>query len=115
MVFVLPCLLLMSCHRHGNIHINYKDKEDSYSMKARFDPDRTPAVDRYLNRAIGDANRISFQSISHSTIRLQNGAIFKIDKSPGRMEINLRKSENSDYAVHQMKRVCEGVKGVLVR
>jgi hypothetical protein len=115
LLIALPCLLLMSCHRHGNIHINYKDRDDTYSMKARFDPERTPAIDRYMNRAIGDANHIAFQNISHSTIRLQNGAIFNIDKSPGHMEINLKKSENSDYALHHMKRVCEGVKGVLVR
>lgn len=85
-------------------------------MKASFDRNKTRDVEEYMDRKIGASSKMSF--VDHDidgTMALNNQSKFYIQKSPGVLEIQLDKAENSAEAYRMVKSMCEGIKPILTR
>ena len=114
---VLVCLAVMSCIHNGHdVSISYSEDEHSYSMKAHFPKSETRDVDEYMDDRIGRRSNMSFiSSRIDSRVPLDDRTTFYIKKSPGFLEIEFNKDENTDEAYHTIKSMCEGIKKVLTK
>ena len=118
---VLSICLFASCSRHHRyrIHDNNLDLTVSefgyvYRLKANYNEDKTAAVQRYINQSI-EPNGLFSSSEDYFDINteLKDHTRFSIKSSPGKLEIKLNKQENSYASYKRIKKMCEGVAGVL--
>lgn len=114
--YAFACLL-MSCGRHdGNASITYKDKDDTYTMKAFFNSNRNKAVEHFMNEKIGNKNDLSFINTEmDAEMLLKDGTSFYLLKKPGHIEIKMDKEKNSSKAYFSVKSMCEEMKEVLLQ
>ena len=82
-------------------------------MTAKFNPDKTAAVDKWLNKELATGD-MSFASIEmDGEITLDNKATFYMKKSPGFLNIKLDKKKNSDAIYQKVRAACEGINDVV--
>jgi hypothetical protein len=112
----LACITFMSCLHHDNdISITYNDEDEHYSMKASFSKRKVKAVERYMDRMLGDVTDMSFiNSRINGKIALDDHTLFYIKKYPGHIKIRLNKYENTEEAYERIRAMCEGMKDVLI-
>ncbi|GEO10978.1 hypothetical protein [Segetibacter aerophilus] len=114
---ILACFIAVSCNYNSdNLSITYSNSEQFYTMKASFDRNKTRDVEEYMDRKIGASSKMSF--VDHDidgTVALNDRSKFHIQKSPGVLEIQLDKAENSAEAYRMVKSMCEGIKPILTR
>ncbi|MBC7935671.1 MAG: hypothetical protein H7Y86_10010 [Rhizobacter sp.] len=115
-LFYALAALLISCgHHNGDTDISYKDQDQYYQMNARFNENRTRAVEHYMNSTIGKKNNISFVNMeSNAAFTLDDGTKFHLKKYPGHIEIELDKTTNTKQAYYAIKKMCEGMKDVIL-
>jgi hypothetical protein len=115
-LLALACITFMSCLRHDNdISITYNDEDEHYSMKASFSKRKVKAVERYMDRMLGDVTDMSFiNSRINGKIALDDHTLFYIKKYPGHIKIRLNKYENTEEAYERIRAMCEGMKDVLI-
>ena len=108
------CMTIISCgFPDGSISIKHSVYDHYYEMTAKFNPDRTAAVERWLNKelAIGD---MSFAKTEiDGDITLDNQTTFYMKKTPGFLNIKLDKEKNSDAVYKKIRSVCEGINDVV--
>ena len=106
-----------SCRENtGNINIQYKETEQSYSMKADFPESRTREVDEYMDSKVGNASNMSFtNSPTDGQLTFDNQTTFYIKKSDGFLNITMDKNKNSEAGYHEIKAMCEGIKKLLAK
>ena len=82
-------------------------------MTAKFNPDRTAAVERWLDKelATGDVSFTNMQIDGNK--KLDNQATFYMKKSPGLLNIKLDKEKNSDAIYRKIRSVCEEINEVV--
>ena len=97
-----------------DISISVNENNDTYAFSASFNPANTGLVDRYIN------NSISPNSLAKSendyfdvTTSLTDGTIFYAKESPGKLKIAFDKKKNSTASYYRIKKMCEGIKGLL--
>jgi hypothetical protein len=107
-------LLIISCgFPGGSINIKHSEYDHYYEMTAKFNPDRTAAVERWLNKEL-PAGDVSFTNTEiDGNITLDNQATFYMKKSPGFLNIKLDKEKNSDAIYKKIRSVCEGINDVV--
>ena len=82
-------------------------------MTAKFNPERTVAVERLLDKELPSGN-VSFANTEiDGNITLDNQATFYMKKSPGFLNIKLDKEKNSDAIYRKIRSVCEGINDVV--
>jgi len=110
----LPVIIITSCgFPDGSISIKHSQYDHYYEMKAKFNPDKTTEVDRYLDKKLPSGN-MSFVNIEmDGEITLDDKTTFYIKKSPGYLHIKFDKEKNSDEAFIKIKSVCEGINDVV--
>ena len=82
-------------------------------MTAKFNPDRTAAVERWLDKELSTGD-VSFTNTEiNGDITLDDKSVFYIKKSPGFLNIKLDKEKNSDVAYQKIRSVCEGINDVV--
>jgi hypothetical protein len=115
-LIALVCITFMSCLHHDNdISITYNDEDEHYSMKASFSKRKVKAVERYMDRMLGDVTDMSFVNTRiNGKIALDDHTIFFIKKYPGYIKIRLNKYENTEEAYERIRAMCEGMKDVLI-
>lgn len=115
-LIALACVTLLSCrHRDHDVTITYHDGDRSYSMSAQYSKRKIRAVERYMERMLGDESNISFhKSRINRKIILDDQSIIYIKKYPGRIKIKLNKYENSEYAYERIREICEGIEDVII-
>ena len=115
-LLALACITFMSCRHHdGDVSITYNDAEEHYSMNAHFSKRKIKAVERYMDRMLGDASDMSFVSTRiNGRIALADHTVFYIKKYPGYIKIRLNKYENSEEAYERIREMCEGIKDVII-
>ena len=97
----------------GSISIKHSQYSHYYEMTAKFNPDRTAAVERWLDKELSTGD-VSFTDTEiDGNIMLDNHATFYIKKSPGFLNIKLDKEKNSDAVYQQLRAVCEGINEVV--
>ena len=82
-------------------------------MTAKFNPDRTVAIERWLDKEL-PAVDVSFTNTEiDGNITLDNQATFYMKKSPGFLNIKLDKEKNSDAIYRKIRTACEGINDVV--
>ncbi len=94
--------------------ISISEDDNSYRLEAVYNINNTGRVERYIN------NCISPNSLGKSendyfdvTTSLSDGTVFYVKESPGILKIELNKKKNSTASYYRIKKMCEGVKGIL--
>jgi hypothetical protein len=82
-------------------------------MTAKFNPDRTAAVERWLDKELASGDVSFTNNEIDGNITLDNQATFYIKKSPGFLNIKLDKEKNSDAMYQKVRSVCEGINEVV--
>ena len=80
-VFAISIAIFSCRENKGNININYKETEHTYSMKANFPDSRTRDVDDYMDAKIGNTSNMSFTNTTiDGTLALDDHTTFYIKK-----------------------------------
>ena len=116
---LLPVLTLvttvLSCgFPGGSLDIKHSQYSHYYEMTAKFNPDKTTQVDRYLDRELSGGDRFFVNTRMDGEITLDNKTTFYIKKSPGYLNIKFDKVKNSDEAYTKVKAVLDRI-GEVVR
>ena len=108
------CVAITSCgFPDGSISIKHSQYSHYYEMTAKFNPDRTAAVERWLDKELASGD-VSFTNTEiDGDITLDNQATFYMKKSPGFLNIKLDKEKNSAAVYQQVRAVCEGINEVV--
>jgi len=108
------CIAIISCgFPNGSISIKHSEYDHYYEMTAKFNPDRTAAVERWLGKEF-TAGDVSFTNTEiDGNITLDNQATFYMKKSPGFLNIKLDKEKNSDAIYRKIRTACEGINDVV--
>ncbi|MFT3909334.1 MAG: hypothetical protein QM737_07920 [Ferruginibacter sp.] len=113
----LLCILTISCmHNKKDLSISYNDTGGGFSMNAYFDKNENRKAESYMNKIIGNKNNISFLNTqSDATFTLDDGTTFYMQKSPGHIQIKIRKDENQPDSYYAVRSMCKGLKDVLIK
>ena len=108
------CIAIISCgFPDGSISIKHSEYDHYYEMTAKFNPDRTVAVERWLDKELATGD-VSFTNTQiDGNITLDNRATFYMKKSPGFLNIKLDKEKNSEAIYRKVRSVCEQINEVV--
>ena len=108
------CIAIISCgFPGGSISIKHSEYDHYYEMTAKFNPDKTAAVERWLDKELPGGNMSFANTEIDADITLDNQATFYMKKSPGFLNIKLDKEKNSDEIYRKIRSVCEGINDVV--
>ena len=111
--------IFSSCywHHHHDVSISINDDEDIYQLSARFDDDKTRAVDNYIKACTETYGRFSYggQGDLEGTLILDDNTKVYVKSREGRLKIKFNKEENSEEAYEKVKDMCEGIKELLAK
>ena len=111
----LPGIIFTACgFPDGSISIKHSQYDHYYEMTAKFNPDKTDEVDRYLDKELPSGDMSFVKTEMDGEITLDDKTTFSIKKSPGYLYIKFDKEKNSDEAFTKVKSVLEGI-GEVVR
>ena len=82
-------------------------------MTAKFNPDKTEKVDRYLDKELATRTMTFVNTEMDADITLDDKTTFYVKKSPGYLNIKLDKVKNSEEAFTKLKGVLEGIGDVM--
>jgi len=107
-------IAIISCgFPDGRISIKHSQYSHYYEMTAKFNPDRTAAVERWLDKELSPGDMSFTNTEIDGNITLDNYATFYVKKSPGFLNIKLDKERNSDEAYQHLRAVCERINEVV--
>ena len=108
-------ITIISCgYPGGSLDIKHSQYSHYYEMTAKFNPDKTTQVDRYLDRELSGGDMVFVNTRMDGEITLDNKTTFYIKKSPGYLNIKFDKVKNSDEAYVKVKAVLDRI-GEVVR
>ena len=116
---ILLCVLIAgititSCDfPDGSISIKHSQYSHYYEMTAKFNPEKTTEVDRWLDQELAPGNMSFVNTQMDGEITLDNKTTFYIKKSQGYLNIKFDKEKNSDEAYAKVKSVCDGINEVV--
>ena len=116
---ILLCVLtlgttIISCgFPGGSVDIKHSQYSHYYEMTAKFNPDKTTRVDRYLDRELSGGSNVFKDTRLDGEITLDNKTTFYIKKSPGYLKIKFDKEKNSDEAYAKVKSVLDRIGDVV--
>lgn len=98
----------------GSIDIKHSQYSHYYEMRAKFNPDKSTKVDRYLDQELSSGNMVFVNTRMDGEITLENKTTFYIKKSPGYLKIKFDKAKDSDEAYTKVRSVLDRI-GEVVR
>ena len=108
------CMTIICCgFPGGSISIKQSEHSHYFEMTAKFDPDKTAAVERLLNKELSRGDMSFTNTHLDGNMTLDDKSVFYIKKSPGFLHIKLDKDLNSDGIYYRIKSVCEEIKDVV--
>jgi len=111
---LLPGIAIISCgFPDGSISIKHSQYSHYYEMTAKFNPEKTAKVDRWLDKELSTGNMSFVNTRLDGEITLDSKATFYIKKSPGYLHIKFDKEKNSDEVYFKIRSVCEGINEVV--
>ncbi len=111
---LLAGINLVSCDfPDGSISIKHSQYSHYYEMTAKFNPEKTTKVDKYLDRELSAGDMSFTNTEMDGEITLDNKTTFYIKKSPGYLHIKFDKEKNSEEALYKIKTVCDGIGDVV--
>lgn len=110
----LPGIIFTACgFPDGSISIKHSQYSHYYEMTAKFNPEKTTKVDKYLDRELSAGDMSFTNTEMDGEITLDNKTTFYIKKSPGYLHIKFDKEKNSEEALYKIKTVCDGIGDVV--
>jgi hypothetical protein len=107
-------IVLISCgFPDGSINIKHSEYDHYYEMTAKFNPDKTAAVERWLNKELATGDMSFAKTEIDGNITMDDNSAFYMKKSPGFLNIKLDKEKNSDAIYRKIRTVCEGINDVV--
>ena len=107
-------IILISCgFPNGSISIKHSEYDHYYEMTAKFNPDRTGAVEKWLDKELATGDMSFEKTEIDGNITLDNQATFYMKKSSGFLNIKLDKEKNSDQTYKKIRAVCKGINDVV--
>ena len=111
---LLPVITITSCgFPDGSTSIKHSQYDHYYEMTAKFNPEKTTEVDKYLDKELPSGNMSFVKTKMDGEITLDDKATFYIKKLPGYLNIKFDKEKNSYEAFARIKSVCEGINNVV--
>jgi hypothetical protein len=96
LLVLLTSIIIPSCRfPDGSISIKHSQYGHYYEMTAKFNPDKTGEVDRYLDKELSSGNMSFVNTKMDADITLDDKTTFYIKKSPGYLNIKFDKEKNS--------------------
>jgi hypothetical protein len=97
-----------------DIAITVNESNDSYSFSAHYPKSNTSGVESYINESISPNSLAkSANDYFNVSTSLTDKTTFHIIENPGKLEITLDKRKNTTASYYRIKKMCEGVKGLL--
>ncbi|MFI5158158.1 MAG: hypothetical protein ACHQF4_04790 [Sphingobacteriales bacterium] len=97
-----------------SINISVSENFDSYHFSANYNPENTGRVQDYINSSIAPNGLFrSENDYMDINTTLSDKTNFYIKESPGRVKITIDKRKNSFNSYMRIKKMCEGIKGLL--
>ncbi|MEP6728956.1 MAG: hypothetical protein ABJC98_24230 [Bacteroidota bacterium] len=121
-IFSLLCIcLLFACSRHhryrihdSNLDLSVTESNSIYRLNADYNDNKTGAIQSYINGSIEPNGFFSStEDYFDVSTELKDHTKFHIKSSPGKLEIKFYKRENSYASYKRIKKMCEGVAGIL--
>lgn len=103
----------VACTSSSDTAITVKDNEEAYTFSAHYDKSRTAALQEYLTDALGPEAWTSQVDINQTTT-LPDQTTFHVETSAGQLAIEMDKSSNKPAAYQRLKKVCEGMRNVIL-
>ena len=96
----------------GSISIKHSQYDHYYELTAKFNPDKTDKLDRYLEKELTSSMYFVNREIEVD-LTLVDKTTFHIKKYPGYLNIKFDKEKNSEEAFTKLKGVLEGINEVV--
>ena len=111
---LLSGIVIISCgFPDGSISIKHSQYDHYYEMTAKFNPEKTTKVDKYLDQELATGDMSFTNTQMDGEITLDNKTTFYIRKSAGYLNIKFDKEKNSEEAFYKIKVVCDGINDVV--
>lgn len=104
--------VLTSCWNSHDIHIKVEDSKDIYKFSASFNRNRTPYVERVINKFIAPTHVESDNGLDFTTT-LDDRTELDIESSPGNVMIKMDKNGHNQASYLRVKSMCEAIKAVI--
>ena len=108
---------LFGCNFNGdndNLSISVKSTDAGYSFEASYPENKTEKVTAYLEKTLGNDKIFTAPSdIKDEEVALGDSIKFYLKSSPGNLEIDFKKQQNSEVSYNKLVEMCKGVKEVL--
>lgn len=112
--YILFAKFEYSSYNSSSTSITIRDDDDTYSLTASYDADKTGRVQQYINHSIQPNGLFSgVNDYLNVSTTLSDKTEFHVKESPGKLEIELNKKRNTTASYYRIKKMCEGVKTLL--
>ncbi|NIJ54309.1 hypothetical protein [Dyadobacter arcticus] len=114
-ITITLCLIiftLVSCRNSDNIDIKVVDSDNVYRYTATFPRSKSRQVERFINSRIAPSSIRYDDDVDLTTI-LDDRTKFDYEASPGELEIELDKNENSRESYIRIKEMCQGLNQII--
>lgn len=102
----------LSCFNSDDVKISVKDSDDTFEFYAKFDKSKTRKIQDFINKEIAPSSLVTDKDLDVTTT-LDDKTQFEIKESPGKVQIKLDKEDNSVASYKRIKKMCEGIKGII--
>ena len=102
-------------YNHDNVSVSVQEDDEEYRLNAKYDEDKTMAVDNYIKSCTGSDGHYRYGGHGNfdATLTLDDNSRVYIKSREGRLKIKFNKEENSEEAYEKIKDMCEGIKEIL--
>jgi hypothetical protein len=97
----------------GSVSIKHSEYDHYYEMTAKFNPDRTAAVERWMDKKLASGDLSFTNTEIDGNMTLDDQGEFYIKKSPGYLNIKLDKDKNKNEFYQKVRAACEGIQDVV--
>ena len=112
-VFLYGIVIISCGFPDGSISIKHSQYDHYYEMTAKFNPEKTTKVDKYLDQELATGDMSFTNTQMDGEITLDNKTTFYIKKSAGYLNIKFDKEKNSEETFYKIKAVCDGINDVV--
>lgn len=122
--FCLLMLVLTQCHSGKTesstvsnkfTTVKVSETKTTYTLDASFPRDKADEFYKYLNKAVSPSAQFDFNDGDlETTTSLDDGTTFHIESERGELHLVFDKTGNSHASYRRMKKIYEGLKGIVI-
>jgi len=101
-----------SCKDSSDTKVSITDSDDTYEFYAKFDKSKTRQIQDFINKEIAPSTLNTERDLDVTTT-LDDKTQFEIKRSPGKVHIKLDKEDNSAASYIRIKKICNGIRGII--